>query len=148
MSNSQNYYEDQFGQRIGQIAKPGASPPNSGESSGKSGWGCGGGFGIFAVLIVIRLILIGSRTNRDGIGARVEVVAGARTIVRQRKGGCSMQSTNDPRLLIGLGNAEVVTRVAVRVYDVFNGDRAAHTLRERLRRKLRRHVFQPLQIGR
>ena len=53
----------------------------------------------------IRLNLVGTRSNRDAIGARVEVDAGGRTITRQRKGGCSMQSTNDPRLLIGLARS-------------------------------------------
>ena len=43
----------------------------------------------------VRLILVGSRSNRDAIGARVEVVAGGRTITRQRKGG--MQHAVDQR---------------------------------------------------
>ena len=42
------------------------------------------------------------------IGARVEVDVGGRTIHRQRKGGCSMESANDPRLLIGVGPADEV----------------------------------------
>ncbi len=62
----------------------------------------------------VRLKLVGTRSNRDAIGARVEIVAGGRTITRQRKGGCSMQSTNDPRLLIGLGAVSEVARVTVR----------------------------------
>jgi enediyne biosynthesis protein E4 len=62
----------------------------------------------------VRLKLIGTRSNRDAIGARVEVIAGGRTITRQRKGGCSMESSNDPRLLIGLGAVEVVDRLTIR----------------------------------
>jgi hypothetical protein len=62
----------------------------------------------------IRLKLIGTRSNRDAIGARVEVEAGGRTITRQRKGGCSMQSTNDPRLLIGMGAADEAARMTIR----------------------------------
>jgi hypothetical protein len=62
----------------------------------------------------IRLNLVGTRSNRDAIGARVEVEAGGRTITRQRKGGCSMQSANDPRLLIGLGAVDRVERVTIR----------------------------------
>ncbi len=62
----------------------------------------------------IRLNLVGTRSNRDAIGARVEVEAGGRTITRQRKGGCSMQSTNDPRLLIGLGAVEEIARLTIR----------------------------------
>jgi hypothetical protein len=62
----------------------------------------------------IRLVLVGTRSNRDAIGTRVEVEAGGRTITRQRKGGCSMQSTNDPRLLIGLGAVDAVDRLMIR----------------------------------
>jgi hypothetical protein len=62
----------------------------------------------------IRLKLIGTRSNRDAVGARVVVVAGGRNIVRQRKGGCSMQSTNDPRLLIGLGAVKEVASLIIR----------------------------------
>jgi hypothetical protein len=62
----------------------------------------------------IRLDLRGTRSNRDAIGARVEVVAGGRTIHRQRKGGGSVESANDPRLLIGLGRAREVESLVVR----------------------------------
>ena len=62
----------------------------------------------------IRLCLEGTRSNRDAIGARVEVMAGDRTIVRQRKGGASLGSAHDPRLLIGLGPLDHARRVAVR----------------------------------
>ena len=62
----------------------------------------------------IRLELIGTRSSRDAIGTLVQVVAGTSTIARQRKGGCSMQSANDPRLLIGLGAVDEVSRVTIR----------------------------------
>jgi enediyne biosynthesis protein E4 len=62
----------------------------------------------------IRLRLVGTRSNRDAIGARIAVDAGGRTIIRQRKGGCSMQSTNDARILIGLGAVDEVARVTIR----------------------------------
>jgi enediyne biosynthesis protein E4 len=62
----------------------------------------------------IRLELIGTRSPRDAIGTLVRVEAGARVIARQRKGGCSMQSTNDSRLLIGLGAVEEVSKVTIR----------------------------------
>ena len=62
----------------------------------------------------IRLKLVGTRSNRDAIGARVEVQAGGRTITRQRKSGHSLESANDPRLLIGLGAVEEVARVTIR----------------------------------
>ena len=62
----------------------------------------------------IRLELRGTKSNRDAVGARVEVVAGGRTIHRQRKGGCSLESANDPRLTIGLGRVEEVASLVVR----------------------------------
>ncbi len=62
----------------------------------------------------IRLNLQGTRSNRDAVGAQVEVVAGGLTIKRQRKGGCSMESSNDPRLLIGVGPVEEVSKVTIR----------------------------------
>jgi hypothetical protein len=62
----------------------------------------------------IRLKLVGTVSNRDAIGTRVDVEAGGRTITRQRKGGCSMQSTNDPRLLIGLGAVDRINRLSIR----------------------------------
>jgi hypothetical protein len=62
----------------------------------------------------IRLRLRGTRSNRDALGARVEVAVGDRVIHRQRKGGTSLMSSHDPRLLIGLGPAESADRVTVR----------------------------------
>ncbi|MFI5454442.1 MAG: CRTAC1 family protein [Isosphaerales bacterium] len=62
----------------------------------------------------IRLRLEGTRSNRDAVGARVEVEAGGRTIFRQRKGGSSLASAHDPRLLIGLGEVDVARRVTIR----------------------------------
>ncbi len=62
----------------------------------------------------IRLKLIGTRSNRDAIGTLVSVEAGGRTIRRQRKGGSSLMSSHDPRLLIGLGPAGESVRVTVK----------------------------------
>jgi hypothetical protein len=62
----------------------------------------------------LRLRLVGTRSNRDAIGTRVEVVAGGRTLARQRKGGCSLESSNDPRLLIGIGTSAEAETVTIR----------------------------------
>jgi hypothetical protein len=62
----------------------------------------------------IRLELIGRRSNRSAIGATVEVHAGDRVLHRQVKGGGSYLSANDPRVLIGLGDADRVESVEVR----------------------------------
>jgi len=62
----------------------------------------------------LRLKLVGTKSNRDAIGAKVEIEAGGRTITRRRKGGSSFASTHDPRLLIGLGKVDRASRVTVR----------------------------------
>jgi hypothetical protein len=62
----------------------------------------------------IRLCLVGTVSNRDAVGARVEVELPGRTLARQRKGGTSVESAHDPRLLIGLGTASEVRKVTVR----------------------------------
>jgi len=51
----------------------------------------------------LQIFLIGTRSNRDGVGARVKVTAGDLTLYEQRKGGMSYQSAQDPRLHFGLG---------------------------------------------
>jgi hypothetical protein len=52
--NSPNYYDYQFAQRINQIAKPGATPPSSGNGgSSGGGWGLKGMGGIFGVVVFI-----------------------------------------------------------------------------------------------
>jgi hypothetical protein len=51
----------------------------------------------------IRLALQGTASNRDAVGALAIVETPERTIYRQRKGGVSMESANDPRLIIGVG---------------------------------------------
>ncbi len=62
----------------------------------------------------LRLHLVGTKSNRDAIGARVEVELEGRTITRQRKGGCSVFSANDPRLTIGVGPATEAKKLTIR----------------------------------
>ena len=74
----------------------------------------------------IRLVLQGTKSNRDAIGTRVEVHTGKTIkderdgkqkewkIFRQRKGGVSLESANDPRLLIGVGDVTEVKKVIIR----------------------------------
>jgi enediyne biosynthesis protein E4 len=61
----------------------------------------------------LRLQLVGTKSNRDAVGAKVIVDLGDRKITRQRKGGCSVLSANDPRLTIGLGNAPEVKKLTI-----------------------------------
>jgi hypothetical protein len=61
----------------------------------------------------ISLLLKGRSGNRDGLGARVEVVLPDKTIVRSRDGSSSYLSCNDATLVIGLG--EISQAVSVRI---------------------------------
>jgi enediyne biosynthesis protein E4 len=58
--------------------------------------------------------LEGTRSNRDGIGAKVELTIGATNRVKQRLGGTSYCSASDPRLLFGLGTIRIIDQVKVR----------------------------------
>ena len=58
--------------------------------------------------------LIGTHCNRDAIGARVTVVAGDLTQIREVKSGSGYLSQNDLRLHFGLGNATSVDTLTVR----------------------------------
>lgn len=62
----------------------------------------------------IRLVLEGTRSNRDAVVVRVEVDTGERVIHRQRKGGVSLESASDPRLLIGVGEVPVLKKITIR----------------------------------
>jgi enediyne biosynthesis protein E4 len=58
--------------------------------------------------------LEGSKSNRDGVGAIVTVMAGGRRQVAQRCGGGSYQSASDPRLHFGLAKTDRADFVEVR----------------------------------
>jgi hypothetical protein len=58
--------------------------------------------------------LVGTRSGRDAVGARVAVTAGGRTRVRALVGGASYLTVSDPRLLFGLGSMARVESVEVR----------------------------------
>ncbi len=61
----------------------------------------------------LEILLIGTKSNRDGVGARVKVSAGDLTLHDQRKGGMSYQSAQDPRLHFGLGPHSTVDAVEI-----------------------------------
>ena len=62
----------------------------------------------------LRLVLRGGGGSPlEPIGSRVQVLVDGRTITRQLKGGCSLESTNDPRVTIGLGSASAVEHLIV-----------------------------------
>ena len=60
------------------------------------------------------LKLAGTTSNRSAIGARVLIVAGGATLVREVRGGGSYYSQNDLRVHAGLGDAARIDRVEVR----------------------------------
>ena len=62
----------------------------------------------------LTLILEGTTSNRDAVGARVTVTAGGRRQTAWRTGGGSYASASDPRLHFGLGSASVVDDVEIR----------------------------------
>ncbi len=61
----------------------------------------------------VGVILQGSRSNRDGIGARVTVSAGGRTWVQEERSGSSYISSSDLRLHFGLGSASAIQFIDV-----------------------------------
>jgi len=61
----------------------------------------------------LTLALEGTKSNRDGVGATISVVAGGRQ-VKQRLGGGSYMSANDSRLHFGLGALDRAEKVEVR----------------------------------
>jgi len=62
----------------------------------------------------VTFLLQGTRSNRDGVGARVTVTSRQHRQVAQRVGGGSYQSASDPRLHFGLGRDDIVESVEVR----------------------------------
>ena len=61
----------------------------------------------------LRLKLIGTRSNRDGIGTRVTLMLGTESQTREVHRGYSYLSSNDPRLLFGLGKRTVVDKLQI-----------------------------------
>jgi len=62
----------------------------------------------------IEIRVVGTRSNRDGLGARLTITAGGRTQVREIKSGSSYLGQNDLRAHVGLGEATRVDRIDVR----------------------------------
>jgi hypothetical protein len=62
----------------------------------------------------LQILLRGTTSNRDGVGARVAVTAGGRTQVTEKKSASGYLSTNDPRLHFGLGDNATAERVEIR----------------------------------
>ena len=61
----------------------------------------------------ISVRLVGRKSNRDGIGAQVEVLAGGRSQRHERVAGSGYLSQDDPRVHFGLGAAAKVDRLTI-----------------------------------
>ena len=57
---------------------------------------------------------MGTKSNRDGIGARITVRAGKRLLVNEVRSGSSYYSNSDMRVHFGLGAATKLDSVEVR----------------------------------
>lgn len=58
--------------------------------------------------------LAGVRSNRDGIGARMELTAGDLTLTREVRSSYGYLCANDPRVIFGLGQHTSIDRLEVR----------------------------------
>ena len=58
--------------------------------------------------------LVGTRSNRDGIGTKVEIFAGAKHELQERVAGSGYLSQNDARLHFGLGSSTTVDKILVK----------------------------------
>src|ERR1700732_2911120 len=62
----------------------------------------------------IAIRTVGTKSNRDGIGARISVTAGTRPLVDEVRSGSSYNSSSDVRVHFGLGSATKVNSVQIR----------------------------------
>ena len=62
----------------------------------------------------LRIVTIGTKSNRDGVGARIKVTTGELTQVDEVRAGSSYASGNDLRMLFGLGERKQADRVEIR----------------------------------
>jgi hypothetical protein len=62
----------------------------------------------------IAIHTVGTKSNRDGIGARVRVKTAARVLVDEVRSGSSYISNSDMRVHFGLGRADKIEWVEIR----------------------------------
>jgi hypothetical protein len=62
----------------------------------------------------IAVQLKGRKSNHDGIGARLEIVAGGRTQIAERVAGSGYLSQDDGRIHFGVGRATMVEKLTIR----------------------------------
>ncbi len=62
----------------------------------------------------LRIKTIGSKSNRDGFGAKVEITVDGVTRYTEVRAGSSFESSSDPRVYFGLGAATKVDAIVIR----------------------------------
>jgi len=62
----------------------------------------------------IALKTVGTKSNRDGIGAKITIKLGKRTLVDEVRSGSSYDSSSDMRVHFGLGSASKIDSLEVR----------------------------------
>jgi enediyne biosynthesis protein E4 len=62
----------------------------------------------------VAIKLVGTKSNRDGIGARVEIYAGDKRWTDERVSGSGYLSQNDGRMHFGLGPATAIDKIIVK----------------------------------
>lgn len=81
----------------------------------------------------VKVQLEGRNSNRNGYGAKVRVVAGGLTLLREHTSAHGYNSTNDPTLMFGLGGHENIDLIEVIWPDgnkqVLNNIKARQTVR-------------------
>jgi len=61
----------------------------------------------------LEVMLIGTKSNRDGVGAVLKLTSEGRVQVDQRKGGTSYMSASDPRVHFGLGKRSKIESLVI-----------------------------------
>jgi hypothetical protein len=62
----------------------------------------------------LMLDLEGTASNRDGVGARIEITSGGKKQIAQKKTTTGYLSQNDPRIHFGLGKNETVEKIEIK----------------------------------
>jgi tRNA (Thr-GGU) A37 N-methylase len=56
---------------------------------------------------------VGTKSNRDGLGARIEITADGAVRSEEVRAGSSFESSSDPRIHFGLGSAMQVDAIVI-----------------------------------
>ncbi|MBM3242466.1 CRTAC1 family protein [Candidatus Poribacteria bacterium] len=62
----------------------------------------------------LQIQLVGTKSNRDGIGARIKIVSGGLTQIREIQSGSSYASESDRRIIVGLGKKNQAELIEIR----------------------------------